>query len=113
MKGRQATWFQVVGIDQLIREIRGCTTDLLQECLREMPHEERANLVRLQQELQDSIIEELADDFFFHRYIPYSAISIYWGEIRNGSTEAARGFAHECLKEYDALISKGLYDRIH
>lgn len=113
MKGRLACWFQVVGFQQLIRELQGCTSDRLQAMLTRMPQAERANLVRLQQQITENIVEELTDKLGFHNSVPYSAIRIYWGQIKGGSTVEARRFCGVCIAEYDDLIAKGLEFRVH
>ena len=113
MQGRQAVWFQAVGLDQLLAEVEACSSDLLQEMLSNMTAEKRASLVRLQCEMSQCLVEELRDKFKFHKELPYSAIKIYWGEIQGGSLEVAQQAAREAIADYDRCIQAHLSARLH
>ncbi len=112
MKGRQAAWFQAVGFDLLLAEIAACTSSLLQELIAKMV-DQQANLVRLSTELAEALTEELRDKLGFHNQLPYSAIKIFFGEIKGGSSDRARAFARSAMADYDSVVQGGRSDKLH
>jgi len=113
MKGRQAVWFQSEGLDLLLAEISECTSTLLAELMTAMAPSPRANLVRMQAELAESLKEEISDKYNFHRHVPYSLIKVFYGEMPGGRDEKAREFAREALAEYDSAVAAGKADSLH
>ena len=113
MKTRQGAWFQAVGLDMLLAEIDGCTSELLEQMITSMSPGDRANMVRLKQELSQSLKEEINNKYGFHRQLPYSCIKIFWGETTNGSTEKARTFASAAIQEYDGIVAQNRGHRLH
>ena len=73
----------------------------------------RANLVRMQAELAESLKEEISDTYNFHRRVPSSFIKVFYGEIPGCRDDKAREFAREALAEYDSAVAAGKADSLH
>ena len=113
MKNRQACWFVSVGYELLLREIAGCSSNLVQEALQSMRAEHRPSLVRLQTLLAEALTEEVADKFGFLFEVPYCIIRVYWGEFPGGSIALAKVWAGDAVRKYDAAIRAGKEDKLH
>jgi hypothetical protein len=113
MKTRQSTWFIVDGLRQLCADLQQCTSTLLQERLSKLPPVERAQLVRLQAELSDSLVEELTDKYAFLQELPYKCLGIFIGDVDPDRVALARQIASECLSKYDELVAVGKENLLH
>ena len=115
MKGRQGTWFQAKGLPALMQDIRGSTSDLLQQMMWEMEPADRCALVMTQTRLHESICAELADKLEFHNHCPYNIVRLFWGEITGEASDqdAAREQARQQIIDYDALVARGKLEKLH
>ena len=102
----------MVGKSMLIRDLLGCTSDLLQVSLQKLAPGPRAGLVRLQTKLVESICEELEEKYAFHDECPYSCIRIFYGETFGGDTAMARAAAKHNIEEYDKFVADGLGNKL-
>ena len=113
MKGRQAAWFQAVGLQELREELMTATSECLQIRLEKTPDGTKVHLVKLKAELAEALVEELMDKFAFYFECPYSAIGLYYGEVNPAANEDVRKKALVNVSEYDAIVRSGKRDKLH
>ncbi|CAK0828340.1 unnamed protein product, partial [Prorocentrum cordatum] len=100
-------------LGQCLEALKKCDSDELQLAMGKLDCEPRAQLLRLQTQLADSLVEELSDKFAFKDVIPYAALKIYMCEIPGGNLHSARMDAADCARQYDSAVEAGRGHLLH